>query len=42
MINAQGRLVGINTLMAGPGVGVGVPVHVVKRFLQQALQRSHA
>lgn len=42
MIDAQGRLVGINTMMAGPGVGVGVPVHVVKRFLQQALQRSAA
>jgi serine protease Do len=24
------------------GVGVAIPVHVVKRFLQQALQRSHA
>jgi S1-C subfamily serine protease len=42
MIDAHGRLVGINTMMAGPGVGVAVPVHVVKRFLQQALQRSHA
>jgi serine protease Do len=42
MIDAHGRLVGINTLMAGPGVGVAVPVHVVKRFLQQALQRSYA
>lgn len=41
MIDAHGRLVGINTLMAGPGVGVAVPVHVVKRFLQQALERSH-
>jgi serine protease Do len=41
MIDAHGRLVGINTMMAGPGVGVAVPVHVVKRFLQQALQRSH-
>lgn len=40
MIDARGRLVGINTLMAGPGVGVAVPVHVVKRFLQQALERS--
>ena len=42
MIDAHGRLVGINTMMAGPGVGVGVPVHVVKRFLQQTLQRVNA
>lgn len=39
MVDAHGRLVGINTMMAGPGVGVGVPVHVVKRFLKQTLQR---
>jgi serine protease Do len=42
MIDAHGRLVGINTLMAGPGVGVGVPVHVVKRYLKAALQRTIA
>jgi serine protease Do len=42
MIDAYGRLVGINTLMAGPGVGVAVPVHVVKRFLQQSMQRASA
>ncbi len=42
MIDAHGRLVGINTLMAGLGVGVAVPVHVVKRFLQQALQQTRA
>ena len=39
MVDAQGRLVGINTMMAGPGVGVAVPVHVVKRFLQQTMKR---
>ena len=39
MVDAYGRLVGINTMMAGPGVGVAVPVHVVKRFLQQTLKR---
>ena len=37
LVDAQGRLVGINTMMAGPGVGVVVPVHVVKRFLRDAL-----
>ena len=39
MVDAHGRLVGINTMMAGPGVGVAVPVHVIKRFLQQTLKR---
>lgn len=39
MVDAQGRLIGINTMMAGPGVGVAVPVHVVKRFLQQTMKR---
>ena len=33
----QGRLVGINTMMAGPEVGMAVPVHVVKEFLRQEL-----
>jgi hypothetical protein len=29
--------VGINTMMAGPDVGLAVPVHVVKAFLRQAI-----
>jgi S1-C subfamily serine protease len=37
LVDAQGRLVGINTMMAGPEVGLAVPVHIVKRFLHQAL-----
>lgn len=37
MVDARGRLVGINTLMNGPDVGVAVPVHVVKAFLRGAL-----
>ena len=36
LVDDQGRLVGINTMMAGPDVGVAVPVHVVKRFLRDA------
>lgn len=40
LVDAQGRLVGINTIMAGPGVGVAVPVHVAKAFLKEAL--AHA
>lgn len=37
LVDARGRLVGINTIMAGPGVGVAVPVHVVKAFLKKSL-----
>lgn len=37
LVDARGRLVGINAMMTGPQVGLAVPVHVVKRFLKQAL-----
>ena len=37
LVDAQGRLVGINTLMAGLEVGMAVPVHVVKNFLRREL-----
>ena len=37
LVDAYGRLVGINTMMAGPDVGLAIPVHVVKAFLRQAL-----
>ena len=37
MMDAQGRLVGINTMITGPAVAMAVPVHVVKAFLQDAL-----
>lgn len=36
LVDAQGRLVGINTMMAGPDVGLAVPVHVAKKFLGEA------
>lgn len=39
MVDAQGRLVGINTLMHGPDVGVAVPVHVATEFLRRAFAR---
>ena len=35
MIDTQGRLVGINTMIAGPEVGLAIPVHVVKSFLRR-------
>lgn len=34
LLDAQGRMVGVTTIMNGPGVGVAVPVHVVKAFLK--------
>jgi S1-C subfamily serine protease len=37
MIDVQGRLIGINTMITGPKVGLAVPVHVVKEFLRQHL-----
>ncbi|MCC7352648.1 MAG: trypsin-like peptidase domain-containing protein [Anaerolineae bacterium] len=37
LVDAHGRLVGINTIMVGPDIGGAVPVHVVKAFLRQAL-----
>ncbi len=37
LIDVGGRLIGINTLMTGPNVGVAVPAHVVKSFLREAL-----
>lgn len=36
LVNVQGRLVGINTMITGPDVGMAVPVHVVQAFLRQA------
>ena len=38
LVDAQGRLVGINTMMAGPEVGLAIPVQEVKAFLQDALK----
>lgn len=37
LVDVEGRLVGINTLMTGPDVGAAVPVDVVKQFLKRAL-----
>jgi serine protease Do len=42
LIDADHRLVGINTLMAGPEVGMAVPVHVVKAFLKETLGAQEA
>ncbi len=36
LVDINGKLVGINTMITGPDVGMAVPVHVVKAFLRQA------
>jgi serine protease Do len=36
LVDARGRLVGINTMINGPDVGVAIPVHVVVGFLRGA------
>jgi S1-C subfamily serine protease len=40
LVDVEGRLIGINAMMAGPEVGLAVPVHEVKRFLREALNRT--
>ncbi len=37
LVDVHGRVVGINTMMTGPDVGVAVPVDAVKQFLKRAL-----
>jgi serine protease Do len=37
LVDVRGRLVGVNTMINGPDVGVAIPVHVVVEFLRQAL-----
>ena len=37
LVDVHGRLVGINTIMTGPEVGMAVPVHVAKSFLRQRM-----
>ncbi|MBI4340093.1 MAG: trypsin-like peptidase domain-containing protein [Chloroflexi bacterium] len=37
LLDVQGRLVGINALIAGPHVAFAVPVHVAKAFLRETL-----
>ncbi|MBM3932771.1 MAG: hypothetical protein FJ319_00435 [SAR202 cluster bacterium] len=42
MLDAHGRLVGINTMITGPEVAMAVPVHVAKGFLSDALNARGA
>lgn len=40
LVDVRGRLVGINTMINGPDVGVAIPAHVVVEFLRQALLKA--
>ena len=37
VVDTRGRLVGVNAVMAGPGLGLAVPAHVVAEFLRAEL-----
>jgi serine protease Do len=36
LVDARGRLIGINAIMSGPSVGLAIPTHVIKQFLREA------
>ncbi len=40
MVDGNGRLVGINTMIAGPQVGLAIPLHTAKQFLRDHLGRA--
>jgi serine protease Do len=42
MMDVEGRLVGINTMITGPEVAAAVPVHLVKTFLRDNLEAEKA
>ncbi|MCE7947598.1 MAG: hypothetical protein DYG88_09240 [Chloroflexi bacterium CFX4] len=37
LLNSDGKLVGVNTLITGPDVGFAIPTHIVKRFLKDRI-----
>lgn len=39
LVDVSGRLIGINTMIAGPEVGFAIPVDVVKQFLRETINR---
>lgn len=39
LVDAAGRVIGVNTIMTGPAAGGAVPVHVVRQFLREKLGR---
>jgi serine protease Do len=41
MVDSRGRVIGINTLMNGPEVGVAIPVHIAQEFLNSIAARQN-
>lgn len=41
LLDAHGRVLGVNTMLVGPGLGAAVPACVVRRFLQRAAIAPH-
>ncbi|HLA42502.1 MAG TPA: trypsin-like peptidase domain-containing protein [Aggregatilineales bacterium] len=37
LIDSKGRLLGVNTMISGPELGLAVPVHLVKAFLKRKI-----
>lgn len=40
LVDGEGRLVGINTMISGPHVGLAIPINVVKQFLKENLGKA--
>ena len=40
LVDVRGQLIGINTMITGPKVGLAIPVHVVKDFLRRNLNSN--
>jgi serine protease Do len=40
LVDALGRLLGLNTMMTGPDFGMAVPAHVIRKFMREALGSS--
>lgn len=40
LVNSRGQLVGVNTMITGPNVGIAVSVEAVKDFLQETVGRA--
>ena len=37
LVDVEGKLIGINTMITGPEVGFAIPVHIVKAFLRETI-----
>ena len=37
LVDENGRLVGINTMISGPQVGLAIPIHIIQKFLKEKI-----